>query len=67
MGDIHTLTDKLERALVKGTGFTISKSELAVMIDEKIIDPFFAAKLKQLKSEVSAPMPPDFDSTGSGK
>jgi hypothetical protein len=56
MGDIYSLTDKLERALVKGTGFTISKSELAVMIDENIVDAFFAAKLRQLKSEVLNPV-----------
>ena len=56
MGDIYSLTDKLERALVKGTGFTISRSELGVMIDEKIVDAFFAAKLRQLQSEVLNPV-----------
>ena len=56
MGDIYSLTDKLERALVKGTVFTISRSELGVMIDEKIVDAFFAAKLSRLKSEVLNPV-----------
>lgn len=50
MGDIYTLTDKLERAMVKGTGFQISASELRVMIDDDIVDAFLAAKLKHLKA-----------------
>jgi hypothetical protein len=55
MGDIFTLTDKLERAMVKGTGLQISETELRVMIDEGIIDVFFAAELRVLKSERFAP------------
>ncbi|KQN02533.1 hypothetical protein ASE82_09360 [Sphingomonas sp. Leaf230] len=55
MDDIFTLTDKLERAMLKGTGFQISATELRVMIDEGIVDVFFAAKLRVLKSDRFAP------------
>ncbi len=59
MGDIYTLTDKLERALVKGTGFQVSASELRVMIDEDIVDAFLAAKLRHLKAIVPKPKAAD--------
>jgi hypothetical protein len=59
MGDIYTLTDKLERALVKGTGFQVSASELRVMIDDDIVDASFAAKLKHLKAMIPASKGPD--------
>jgi len=55
MGDIFTLTDKLERAMLKGTGFQISETELRVMIDEGIVDAFLAAKLRVLKSDRFTP------------
>jgi hypothetical protein len=55
MGDIFTLTDKLERAMLKDTGFQISETELRVMIDEGIVDAFFAAKLRVLRSHRFAP------------
>lgn len=54
MGDIFTLADKLEQALVKGTGFQVSSSEVRVMIDEDIVDVVLAAKLKHLKAILPA-------------
>jgi hypothetical protein len=55
VGDIFTLMDKLERAMVKGTGLQISATELRVMIDEDIVDVILAAKIKRLKAGFRPP------------
>lgn len=54
MGDILSLSKKLERARRNGTGFQVSADEVDTIFENEIADAVFAAKLRKLKSECHA-------------
>ena len=50
MGDILSLSKKLERAMRNGTGFQITQDEVAAMIEGDVVDAVMTAKLRKLKA-----------------
>jgi hypothetical protein len=50
MGDILSLTKKIDRAMMNRTGFAVTREELDAMIEDDLVDAFYAAKLRKLKT-----------------
>lgn len=56
MGDILSLSKKMERAMRNGTGFKVTDEELHAMMDSGAIEVIHSAKLKELQARCPAIM-----------